>query len=377
MIVVQKRWKDNQWDTNAKEDLGERADLVLFFGASEFMKDHAVLKAIKATYPKAILLGCSTAGEIYDTNVDDDTVTLTAIHFEKTEIKAHEVNIESADQSYQAGKKLAAQFDKKDLVHLFVLTEGLHINGTEFVEGVIEALPKGVTVTGGLCGDGSRFQETFISLNNKTDQKKVAAVGFYGDHLKVRYASVGGWDTFGPERVITKSSGNILYELDHQSALDIYKRYLGKYANDLPASGLLFPLSLRGKNDKEGVVRTILGVNEKEKSLTFAGEMIEGSYAKLMKANFDRLVDGALTAAELCDDPDYGAPDVAILISCIGRKLVLKQRVEEEVEVIRDMFGDKPALTGFYSYGEISPFSKDKRCELHNQTMTITTLTEI
>ncbi len=159
--------------------------------------------------------------------------------------------------------------------------------------------------------------------------------------------------------------------------MDIYKKYLGKYADDLPASGLLFPLSLRGKNDQEGVVRTILGVNEDDKSLTFAGEMIEGSYAKLMKANFDRLIDGALTAAELSDNPENGIPDFAILISCIGRKLVLKQRIEEEVEVIRDMFGDKPVLTGFYSYGEISPFSKGRRCELHNQTMTITTFTEL
>ena len=376
MKVVQKKWKSNTWDQSAKEDLGEKADLVLFFGATELLEPN-IIQEIQSFYPKAIVLGCSTAGEIFDTTVEDNTISLVAIHFEKTEIVSHSVNIDTVESSYDAGKNLSSKFDKNGLVHLFVLTEGLHINGTEFVEGMIEKLPTGVTVTGGLCGDGTRFEETLISLNGDTNINKIAAIGFYGEQLKVNYASVGGWDTFGPERVITKSKGNVLYELDNRNALDIYKKYLGKYADDLPASGLLFPLSLRGKNDQEGVVRTILGVNEEDKSLTFAGEMIEGSYAKLMKANFDRLIDGALTAAELSDNPENGIPDFAILISCIGRKLVLKQRIEEEVEVIRDMFGDKPILTGFYSYGEISPFSKGRRCELHNQTMTITTFTEL
>ena len=376
MKVVQKKWKSNTWDQSAKEDLGEKADLVLFFGATELLEPN-IIQEIQGFYPKAIVLGCSTAGEIFDTTVEDNTISLVAIHFEKTEIVSHSVNIDTVESSYDAGKNLSSKFDKNGLVHLFVLTEGLHINGTEFVEGMIEKLPTGVTVTGGLCGDGTRFEETLISLNGDTNINKIAAIGFYGEQLKVNYASVGGWDTFGPERVITKSKGNVLYELDNRNALDIYKKYLGKYADDLPASGLLFPLSLRGKNDQEGVVRTILGVNEEDKSLTFAGEMIEGSYAKLMKANFDRLIDGALTAAELSDNPENGIPDFAILISCIGRKLVLKQRIEEEVEVIRDMFGDKPILTGFYSYGEISPFSKGRRCELHNQTMTITTFTEL
>jgi hypothetical protein len=165
--------------------------------------------------------------------------------------------------------------------------------------------------------------------------------------------------------------------VDGKSALELYKQYLGEHAEGLPATGLLFPLCLRGRDGADGVVRTILAVDEKEQSMTVAGDVPEGAYARLMKANFDRLIDGAASAAEVCRDstPD-SATELALLISCVGRKMVLGQRTEEEVESVREVLGEQSALTGFYSYGEISPFAPQARCELHNQTMTVTTLAE-
>jgi hypothetical protein len=205
----------------------------------------------------------------------------------------------------------------------------------------------------------------------------IAALGFYGNRLRVGFGSLGGWDPFGPERLITRSQGNVLYELDRRSALDLYKLYLGEHAKGLPATGLLFPLSLRMKTGETGVVRTILSVDEEEQSMTFAGDVPEGAYARLMKANFDRLIDGAIGAAQASYQAlGSTSPHLAVLISCIGRKLVLRQRIEEEVEGVRDVLGDRTILTGFYSYGEICPFSTGAKCELHNQTMTITTFLE-
>jgi hypothetical protein len=193
----------------------------------------------------------------------------------------------------------------------------------------------------------------------------------------VGFGSLGGWDPFGPERLVTRSKGNILYEMDGRSALDLYKTYLGEHAQGLPATGLLFPLCLRTSERPTPFVRTILGIDEEERSMTFAGDVPEGAYARLMKANFDRLIDGATGAARTSMEAlGSSSPDLAILISCVGRKLVLKQRVEEEVEGVREVLGERPALTGFYSYGEISPFGPRTHCELHNQTMTITTFSE-
>ncbi len=232
-------------------------------------------------------------------------------------------------------------------------------------------------MTGGLAGNGEAFRDTCAFIGTPGEEETVAAVGLYGSGLRVGYASLGGWDPFGPERLITRSDGNVLFELDGRSALGLYKRYLGEYASDLPASALLFPLSLRTPDGGTGIVRTILAVDEDGQSMTFAGDVPEGSYARFMKANFERLIDGATDAARTSASAiGTESADVALLISCVGRRMVLKQRIEEEVESVREVLGSRPALTGFYSYGEISPFTPNARCELHNQTMTITTLAE-
>jgi hypothetical protein len=260
-----------------------------------------------------------------------------------------------------------------------ILSEGLNINGSELTKGINNQLKDRIPVTGGLAGDQDQFNETVIVYNGTGMKNQVIAIGFYGDQLQVGYGSMGGWDSFGVDREVTRSKGNILYELDGQPALELYKKYLGAHAANLPASALLFPLSLRLQNSETSLVRTILAVNEDDGSMVFAGDIPQGEYVRLMKANFDRLIDGANDAAEMSKISLQNADaDLAILISCVGRKLVLKQRVEEELEAIREVLGDGVAMTGFYSYGEISPIKPfEQHCELHNQTMTITLFKEI
>jgi hypothetical protein len=257
-----------------------------------------------------------------------------------------------------------------------VVSEGLKVNGSSLVEGLVAGLPAGVGVTGGLSGDGARFQRTVVCVDGPAPTDQIVALGLYGARLRVGCGSRGGWDPFGPERRITKSAGNVLHELDGEPALDLYKRYLADHAARLPASGLLFPLAIRGETG-EPVVRTILAIDDAARTLTFAGDMPVGYRARLMKANVEHLVDGASSAAHTSlTGTEITSPDLALLISCVGRKLVLKQRVEEEVEAVREAFGPHTVITGFYSYGEVAPFSPAARCELHNQTMTITTISE-
>jgi hypothetical protein len=377
MNIEQARWtKANGWETGSPGILSDSAQLVLLFGSTSVLKEQSCLEEIKNIFTKAHLMGCSTAGEIFGTQVSDDSLTATAVNFEHTNIKSVQIKISETENSFQAGEQLAKSLEKEGLVHVLVLSDGLQINGSDLVRGLTEYLPEEVTVTGGLSGDGDRFAETLVLKGGQPEKGVISVLGFYGDKLRISYGSLGGWDPFGPERLITKSEGNVLYELDGQSALELYKKYLGEHAGGLPATGLLFPLSLRTK-EGDGVVRTILSINEEEKSMTFAGDVPEGNYARLMKANFDRLIDGATGAAKVCHEAiGSSSPDLAILISCVGRKMVLKQRVEEEVEGVRDILGERTVLTGFYSYGEISPFTPNAKCELHNQTMTITTLSE-
>jgi len=378
MKIEQTTWTAGEgWGPDRPGKGGVEAQLVLLFGSAENFTNEAIICEARAAYPKAYFLGCSTAGEIRDTVVLDDSLVVTAVEFADTGLHSAAMKVGEVEDSRKVGERLAQLLPKEELIHVFVLSEGLNINGSELVKGLTEHLPEGISVTGGLSGDGTRFQKTLVFSDTGTAGNVVAAIGFYGKRLKVGYGSLGGWDTFGPERLITRSKANVLYELDGKSALELYKQYLGEHSKGLPATGLLFPLSLRRDPSDPGVVRTILSVNEADQSMTFAGDVPEGYYVRLMKSNFDRIIDGAVGAAKTSYNALGGiAPELAILISCVGRKMVLQQRIEEELEGVRSVMGPATVMTGFYSYGEICPFSPKARCELHNQTMTVTTFAE-
>jgi len=362
---------DNTLDFN---NIDLNPNLILVFANRELLQESNIGQEIRQAFPQAILAGCSTAGEIGQAMVKENTASVTFIEFEKTEVAYREHHIKNAIDSLSCGGLLIESLPKENLKHVFVLSDGLNINGSQLVIGMRDKLSDNCQLTGGLAADGAKFKETLL-LNNMGELKNntVIALGFYGNNLEVGYGSMGGWNSFGIERLVTKSKSNVLFELDGKPALELYKSFLGDQAQNLPSSGLLFPLSVRSESDKPPLVRTILGVSEEDQSLTFAGDVPEGSYVRLMKANIDRLIDGAEEAAQIAM---VEKNSLAILISCVGRKLVLKQLVEEEVESVRDVLGNNCTLTGFYSYGEIAPFKKDAPCELHNQTMTITTFRE-
>lgn len=376
MKIEQKKWAKSGWETLSDNSLGAHANWVLVFGSRDALSNPDRFNEIKAMYPTATIFSCSTSGEIMDVEVSDETISLSAVQFESTELRFAQAKISDFGDSASAGKKLAEDLKADGLKLIFVLSDGLHVNGSELVKGFNSNLPQGVIVTGGLAGDAARFEKTLIGINSVPESGNIVAVGFYGDKLRVGHGSKGGWDAFGPVRKITKSKGNILYELDGKPALNLYKNYLGDQAGGLPATGLLFPLSVQITANSLPVVRTLLGVSEEDQSMTFAGDIPEGSTAQLMKANFEKIIEGACDAAEATQTGLNADAELAILISCVGRKLILGQRIEEEVEGVRDILGEKTALTGFYSYGEISPLTPNANCELHNQTMTITTLSE-
>ncbi|OPY84551.1 MAG: FIST N domain protein [Syntrophus sp. PtaU1.Bin208] len=377
MKVAQYRWNtEGEWHPEAPAPDGE-VQLALVFSGGKVLKKGGILASVKNAYPSALITGCSTAGEIAGTQVSDGTGIVTAIRFDDTQVRGTQVYINNAADSMEAGGKLAAALNSDGLRHVFVLSDGLNINGSELVRGLSAGLPDQVTITGGLSADGDRFQETFVVWNGAITTKAIVALGFYGNRLSVGYGSYGGWDQFGPERLVTRAVGNTVYELDNKPALALYKRYLGEYAHGLPATALLFPLSISAQNGGVGTVRTILGVCEETGSMTFAGDVPQGSTVRLMKANFERLIDGANEAARISlESAGSCFSPLAILISCVGRKLILKQRVEEEVESVQEVLGNQATLTGFYSYGEIAPFQPGAECELHNQTMTVTTFCE-
>ena len=370
--------KNRGWD--APLPIGDaQVNLVLAFGSAGALADVAAARELQTAFPDAVVVGCTTAGEIAGVEVLDEELVIAALGFAHSRIVAAVEEIASPADSKAVGARLAKKLSLAGLRHVIILSDGLNVNGSALVAGAVENLPKDISITGGLAADGARFEKTAIMFGSEVRSGIVVAIGFYGEQLGIGFGSVGGWDPFGPERLVTKSEGNKLFELEGAPALRLYKEYLGEHAQELPGSALLFPLTVRMdcNGDRKPVVRTVLAVNEAEQSITFAGDVPQGSVARFMKANVERLVDGSADAAGVATlGIQDSSVEFALLISCVGRRLVLKQRVEEEVEAAQEIVGPQAVLAGFYSYGEIAPFIKDAKCELHNQTMTITVFRE-
>lgn len=375
-------WQNNNWYCNEEEKLSKvDADLVLLYGNRHLLQAAEVIDKLSNITDAAIVCN-STSGHIINDEVLDDGAIATAIKFSYTKIKPVTFNIENFNNTVELGTTIYDALTHKDLCYIYVVSDGQEVNGSNLVEGLKANLKSNVLITGGLAGDGDRFEKTLVGLNSKPQQGNVVAIGFYGSRLKLGYGSNGGWSSFGADRIITKSNQNVLYELDGQSALSLYKEYLGDFAKDLPASALHFPLYVNLRSG-ESVVRTILSINEEEQSMTFAGNMPEGRPARLMKSHLHKLVNGAEVAVtNSLKNFENEKPSLAIVVSCVGRKIIMKRNVEEEIEVIRHQLGENCTIAGYYAYGEIAPKSDNLKgalnlCELHNQTITLTTLSEI
>ena len=348
--------------------------LTLCFAASRYLDDPEPIREL-AVDVGGVMVGCSTAGEIHDDEVSDDTLSVAVIEFDSTLVRSSSVPI-TADGSAESGARLGTALAGEDLRALFVLSDGLDVNGSDLVGGLTQTVPGSVVITGGLAGDGPRFEHTWVIVDGKPMPGFATAVGLYGDAVRVGHGSQGGWDIFGPERTVTRSTRNVVFELDGRPVLALYKEYLGDLAAELPASGLLFPLALRAPDSESPVVRTILAVDEEAQSLIFAGDVPQGHRVQLMQANFDRLVDGAEDAAESTLRGQVDGASLSVAISCVGRRLVLGERTEDELEATLHVLPPGTPQVGFYSYGEISPYAGGS-CALHNQTMTLTRFGEL
>lgn len=372
-LVYDKNWIEK--DGELQKDEYSLANIVFVFGDTDCIKDEERFTELSELFPNAKIVGCSSSGNIFNCQVTKFQLVATAVAFESASVEISTINFNDNDDIEKLSEDLINNLPKENLKHIFLLSDGLLINGSQLTRG-INKVNKSIPVTGGMAGDGARFSETYVIANNIPAQRTIVAIGFYGDSLSIQSGCFAGWSEFGTQRTITKSIGNVLYEIDGQPALDLYKKYLGEYAADLPNSGLRFPLNIKEDDNSPEVIRALLGINEEDKSITFAGDVPVGFKARLMKPDIEELIQGAGKAAEVINKVNDKTA-LGLIVSCVGRKIVMKQLIDDELEIIQDILGDNVNLTGFYSYGEMAPFQDDLlTCKLHNQTMTLTTIYE-
>ncbi|WP_111309980.1 FIST signal transduction protein [Confluentibacter sediminis] len=351
--------------------------LVLVFGNRYLLEDTSIFEEVKDLFPDGHLVFGSSCADITSKSVYEDSITITAIEFEKSSFLIKTRNVLNADcNSFKTGNDLIKQFPSEGLKYVFVVSEGSFINGSQLTKGMNNATTDNLLITGALCGDSERFEKTLASYNENPKQGEIVAIGFYGDSLEITFSIYGGWTPFGPERIVTKSEGNVLHELDNLPALDIYKKYLGDKSKELPGAALLYPLNVKNINEEQSIVRSILNIDEAHNTMILAGDIPENSKVQLMMTNVDNIANASERAAKQALELRENKPQLAMLVSCIGRKLVLDQRVEEEIEEVIEVIGKDTTVSGFYSYGEIAPFHGEISCQLHNQTMTVTLISE-
>ena len=376
MILETLKYIDNCW---IEENSGPKiqADIVFLFGERESIKKKELYYDLKKLYPHADIVGCSSSGNILGETISESPAIAMAISFERGSVHISIKDFTKEDNQNLISQELVESLPKEKLKHIFLLSDGLNMNGSSLAKGANNAIPHPVSMTGGLAGDGTSFEETWVIANEEAKQNRVVAVGFYGESLSVESGCYGGWNEFGMLRKITKSTNNIVYEIDGKPALALYKKYLGTYAKDLAdGSALNFPMNIRTHSDDIPITRSVLSIDEENQALIFAGDVPEGSFAKLMRTSVDDLIDGSEIAAKQIRKVNNKTA-LGLVVSCVGRRLVLKQLTDEELEIIKEILGENINLVGFYSYGELASFSSDLfSCKLHNQTMTLTVIYE-
>lgn len=365
----------NTWKDYDKIEIdNNKVDIVFVFGTRQALEKHERFYELKEFFPNAHIVGSSSSGNVLGAEVTKDLVA-TALSFDSSHTKISSLEFKDDDNVEKLSKNLIDNLPKENLKHIFVLCDGLRINGSELVRGINKINPN-TPITGGTAADNIDFEKTLVLADDIPKERSVVAVGFYGEKIHISNSAFSGWSEFGAQRVITKSQGNVVYEIDNEPALDLYKKYLEDEAINLPGSALKFPISIKEDDSDTEVIRTVIGVDTQDKSISFAGDVPAGYIAKFMKADIDMLIEGAKKAA-LAIDQFNNKPALALAVSCSGRINVMNQLVDDELEVMEEVLGENVKLSGFYSYGELGPFKeKPNVCQFHNQTMTLTTIYE-
>jgi len=348
--------------------------LVVFCSQAHDLRE--LLRQIRERAGDVPLIGCTTAGEIATAGPSDASVVVAALGGSGFAVRTAAAT-EASGNLRAAGAHVARSLpDRADLPHqvVLLLSDGLAGDQQEVVRGAHGVLGAAVPLVGGCAGDDLKMSRTFQLYDDRVLSDSVVAAGIASNAplgIGVRH----GWRRVGEPMLVTSSTGNRVYTLDDQPALDAYLKHLGVSEpahpdqEGLARLALTHPLGLSRPNG-EDMVRFIGGGDFAQRSLSCIAEVPQGALVWIMEGDARSVLEATDAAcgdslAALGGRPPLGM----IAFDCIARRAVLGEGgIRSEIDRLAAMASGAP-VAGFYTYGEIARIRGVRG--FHNQTLVI------
>jgi hypothetical protein len=330
------------------------------------------------SYP---VVGASSCGEFirdsrleasnpYQEVISSEGLVMVLLQLPEDSVKTYQISRDSVESDLHLGQSigdwaLSAFADPQ----LIVLASGLSLNGDDFVRGMMQHKPD-MPVFGGLAGDDSQFEQTWVFSNGGAINSGVVAVAFDSNLIEVVGNAVSGWKGIGAMKTVTHSEGNRVYTIDRQPALDTYIHYLNIAEDELPQIGVDYPILLKQGN--ESILRAVLMVDSQSRSLVFAGNVPQGSQIQFASCPGNEVLDASKLALDELHQQHTQA-DVVIAFSCMARHLALGPDIQAEIDHAFELW--QAPVIGFFTYGEIGSTASRQTC-LFNETLSLMLLRE-
>lgn len=323
------------------------------------------------------VVGCTSAGEISCEGYGYNSAVLGGFVSDQVDVHVAFVD-EIARDSERAGEILAASLPGGvHFVQLF--SDALKGNGCALLRGMTRVLGDATVIGGGAAADNMRFCHTLQFFGPSIHTGAAVAMGFSG-RFRLGMGVRSGWSPIGIAKRVTRAAGNVVYELNHQPALEVYRRFLGKHVDKLPAVGAEYALGLVDNYGTMGLddyclMRASLAVNHQDGSILYGGEVPQGAMVRFTCCDSNSLLEAAGGAGRAAVAELSGStPVMAFFYSCLARKVMLGRRTPEETEMVRQILGRSIPILGFYTFGEYGRIAIGKPSVLHNETAAVTIL---
>jgi len=339
-----------------KEDVTNKSVLIQVFCGENKKAFKKILKMLSVKYPKAVIMGTSTDGEIYNFNVLEKNIVVSISVFDNTALK---IAYSDKKDSFEDGKELAQNLVTSNTKLVIAFSDGINSNGEDFLKGFY-SVAKNIKIAGGMAGDNGKLKKTFIAIGDKIYSSGAVAVSLNSDILEVTTLYNFGWQPIGVPFNITSSKKNRVYEIDNMRAIDFYKRYLGDEAMKFfPLIGIAFPLVF--KEDDKYIARAVLKKHE-DGSVSCGGNIPEGKKVFIGVGDKTEIISTPIPFKSINVESFF-------IYSCMARRRFLSDVIEDELHP----FALLAPTSGFFTYGE---FYTDKKPYLFNETLTAVALSE-